>query len=175
MLIRQRQAHYLQNDLTRLRAVLNDCHEKYRSEKNSEIFQPTYHVQDRIPFFGNEHQLSFFFKLLVEGGFVLAADTDINTLKHNVLGDEFVGSLKSNKKSSFKKHLILKKDLAKRVADYFYCVDPQTTMSDIGFEVILPKQEGVSSRMNTSAKSRIGSADLERFERGFTKILKELV
>ncbi len=176
LFIRKGQSDFIRNDLKKLRITLKECLKKYLNEKDSEIFQPTYLIKERIPFFGNEHQLSYFFKLLIDGGFVLASDTNLETgnVNKSIFDLEFLSSLSDNKLAAFEKHLILKKDLSKRVADYFYCVDPKPTSSTFGFEVITPKQSGISSRMNKSAKYRVADVDIERFTKGFRKILKDL-
>lgn len=187
MYVRQQQGSSYRDELLKIRTILDSCIEKYRAEKDFEIHQPTYHLQDRIPFFGNEHQLAFFFDLLIDGGFVLASDTQIqrkskkdsevdkkNNLRNNILGDDFVDTLEGNKLTAFKKHLVKKKELSQRVSDYFYCVDPQLKSGLNGFEIIIPKQNNVKSKMSSSTKNVIASSDRDRFIKGFRKILENL-
>lgn len=175
MFTRQSQSFELKNELKKLSLILNKCLQKYEDEKKSEFFQPTYHVHERIPFYGNEQQLSYFFKLLIEGGFILSSESDVKIVneKGSENKEKIDANISKNKKSEFKKHLIEKQNLSKKVADCFYCVAPQKSSAS-GFEVLIPKSEGISSRMNRSAKTRIAKSDLERFHIGFSKIVKLL-
>ncbi|PZV79584.1 hypothetical protein CLV31_11416 [Algoriphagus aquaeductus] len=173
MFRRQNQSFTLKNDLKHLNAILRECQQVYETQKDSEIRNPTYLVHERIPFLGNEQQLSYFFKLLIDGGFILCSESDFETLNANFAANETENAPAKNKKAALKKHLIEKQNLAKKVADYFYCIAPQNS-SAVGFEVLIPKSEGISSRMNQSAKIRIAKTDLERFHSGFIKIVKNL-
>lgn len=176
LFLRHNQSDRISIELKKMKLVLKECIEKYRKEKDSELFKPTYHDHERIPFFGSEQHLSYFFKLLIDGGFILASDTDVNLKTSKVFNTDFLNSLNSskNKRDLFKQHLVKKKTLAKRVSNYFVCIENSSEDNPKGFNVFNPKSEGLGSRMNDSGKIRMGSDDLDRFRVGFKQIVEIL-
>lgn len=146
------------NEIKKLKPLIEKCICEYTENNDSPLFNPKYKMVDRIPFNGNDQTLSVFINLLIKAGFILAKEAVPEDI------------ISKSDRAIFKKEVLAKNELAKRLTEVFSCVAIEKSTNKLMIKY--PKAKTLESKMQDHILGRMTATDVQRMQRSFTHILE---